>query len=291
MADTKEFLSSVYKGIQPAVNECGFNPVIPAGADKTLAPVQEENGAYFIEYSGEGKAFRVEFFNDRIYLYGANKEGKISKSDYTSLDESLLEIENANDKDIRYVVNNYSDTLVENFGTKLVKPVKSKLPTPVSKAQAKSGAVSYDPNTLASRFTAIYPELRDEYKENCEKYGRFLPEDFFMNHGNAKVLEVIKRNDPTEMKRLFKLFNEIYEDGTNETQSLICVTILGSLENNMELLANCTEYMSPDLASPVINVNKYLASNAGKGARMKLENPPPYKPKKQKKNVMSKLGM
>ena len=97
--------------------------------------------------------------------------------------------------------------------------------------------------------------------------------------------------DEADADRLCKLFNEIYSDGTNETQSLICVTILGSLDNDMELLANCTEYMSSELAQPVINVNKYLASNAGKGARMKLDNPPPYKPKKKKKSVMSKIGM
>ncbi len=164
------------------------------------------------------------------------------------------------------------------------------MPAPVSKAQAKSGSVSYDPNTLANRFTAIYPQLREEYKSNCEKYGQFLPEDFFKNYGAPLVVEVIKKNNPTEMKRLFKLFNEIYDDGTNDTQSLITVTILGSLENNMELLANCTDYMNDDLTVAVINVNKFLWSNNGKGARMKLENPPKYKPKKQKQSIMSKLG-
>ncbi|MBR6361395.1 MAG: hypothetical protein IKS04_06320, partial [Clostridia bacterium] len=287
----REILESIYKGIQPAVKECGFSPVYPDGVDKTAAPVTESAGRYVMEFKGENKAFRIEHFNNRIFLYGVAKEGEIKSADYVKLDESLLEAETANDKDIRYAVNNYTDTLVETFGTKLVKPVKSKLPAPVSKAQAKSGAVSYDPNTLANRFTAIYPELREAYKENCEKYGQFLAEDFFLNHGNAKVLEVIRRNNDTEMKRLFKLFNDIYSDGTNETQSLLCVTILGSLENDMELLANCTEYMSSELAQPVINVNKYLASNAGKGARIKLDNPPPYKPKKQKKSVISKIGM
>ena len=291
MAEIRDILESIYKGIQPAVKECGFTPLYPEGADKTAAPVTESAGRYVMEFKGENKAFRIEHFNNRIFLYGVAKEGEIKSGDYVKLDESLLEAETANDKDIRYAVNNYTDTLVETFGTKYVKPVKSKLPPPVSKAQAKSGAVSYDPNTLANRFTAIYPELREAYKENCEKYGQFLAEDFFLNHGNAKVLEVIKRNNDTEMKRLFKLFNEIYSDGTNETQSLLCVTILGSLENDMELLANCTEYMSSELAQPVINVNRYLASGAGKGARMKLDNPPPYKPKKQKKSVMSKIGM
>ncbi len=291
MADIREILESIYKGIQPAVKECGFSPVYPDGTDKSAAPITESSGRYVMEFKGENKAFRIEHFNNRIFLYGVAKEGEIKSADFVKLDESLLEAETANDKDIRYAVNNYTDTLVETFGTKFVKPVKSKLPAPVSKAQAKSGAVSYDPNTLANRFTAIYPELREAYKENCEKYGQFLAEDFFLNHGNPKVIEVIRRNNDTEMKRLFKLFNEIYSDGTNETQSLICVTILGSLENDMELLANCAEYMSTELAQPVINVNKYLASKAGKGARMKLDNPPPYKPKKQKKSAVSKIGM
>ena len=117
---------------------------------------------------------------------------EILSSDFSQLSLSLLDAETADAKDVKYIVNEFSETLVENFGTKSAKPVKSKLPTPVSKAAAKSGSVSYDPNTLANRFTAIYPELRDEYKANCEKYGQFLSEDFFINHGNAAVIETIK---------------------------------------------------------------------------------------------------
>ncbi len=290
MAEITEAMEQIFKGVLPAITECGFKPVYPDGADKTKVPVTEEGNRYTIEYSGENKAAKIEFFNNKIALYGANKEGEIISSDFVQLALSLFEPDVANEKDIRYITNDFTDTLVENFGTKLVKPTKSKLPAPVSKAQAKSGSVSYDPNTLANRFTAIYPQLREEYKSNCEKYGQFLPEDFFKNYGAPLVVEVIKRNDPTEMKRLFKLFNEIYDDGTNDTQSLITVTILGSLENDMELLANCTDYMNDDLTVAVINVNKFLWSNNGKGARMKLENPPKYKPKKQKQSIMSKLG-
>lgn len=291
MAEIKESLGLIYKGISEAAKECGLSPVYPEGADKNEVPVIESGNTYRIEYKGEEKGAKIEFFNNTLALYGANKEGEILSSDYTQLALSLFEPAEATDKDIRYFVNDFSDTLRETFGAKSTKQIKTKLPTPVSKAQAKSGMVSYDPNTLASRFTTIYPELREEYKNNCEKYGTFLPEDFFMNYGTPLVIEVIKRNNPTEMKKLFKLFNEIFDDGTNNTQSLICVTILGALENNMELLANCTDYMNDDLAKAVISVNKYLWSDSGKGARMKLENPPKYKPKKQKTNIMSKLGM
>ena len=86
------------------------------------------------------------------------------------------------------------------------------------------------------------------------------------------------------MKKLFQIFNDIYEDGTNDTQSLIAVTILGGLNNDQILLARCVDYMSETLAPPVIEVNRYLASAAGKKAAKKLLAPPPYKPKKKKKS-------
>lgn len=290
MANINDILNDIYKGLLPVAADCGFDPVFPAGIEKGNLPAVNDSGRIYIEFVGENKAFRIEHFNNRISLLGANKEGEILPGDYSQLALSLLEVETANEKDVRFIVNDFSDTLVESFGTKTKKATKSKLPTPVSKAAAKSGAVSYDPNTLANRFTAIFPELREEYKANVEKYGQFLSEDFFIKFGAPRVLEVIKKNNDTEMKRMFKLFNEIYEDGTNETQSLICVTILGCLENE-EQLANCIDYMSDDLTAPVIQVNKFLWSKDGRGAKMKLENPPKYKPQKQSKSLASRIGM
>ena len=163
-----------------------------------------------------------------------------------------------------------------------------KLPTPVSKAAAKSGEACYDANTFANRLSVIYPELRDEYRKNIETYGEFLPEDFFKNHAAPVVIKVIKENNPQKMRKLFNLLNEIYDDGTNEIQSIIAVTVLGELNNDQDLLANCVDYMSADMISPVVQVNKYLAKS--KSARMRLENPPKYKPKKaKKKNMFSTL--
>ncbi len=292
MADIYSVLTDITNGLNATLADCGFTAVIPAGVEKGDLPAVTDSGRIVIEYKGENKAIKLEHFNNKISLLGASKEGEILSSDYSQLSLSLLDAETADSKDVKYIVNEFGDTLVEHFGTKTVKPTKQKLPQPVSKAAAKSGAVSYDPNTLANRFTAIYPELRDEYKANCEKYGQFLPEDFFMNHGNAVVHATIRENDPIKMRKLFNLLNDIYEDGTNETQSLIAVTILGSMNNDQEMLAACVDYMCDDMMSPVISVNKYLASASGKSAKMRLENPPKYKPQKAKKKngMMSMLG-
>ncbi len=290
MADIYSILSDINNGLSTVLGECGFTAVIPEGVEKGELPAVTDSGRITIQYKGENKALKIEHFNNKLSLLGANKEGEILSSDYSQISLSLLDSETADAKDVKYIVNEFSETLVEVFGTKTQKPTKSKLPQPVSKAAAKSGAVSYDPNTLANRFTAIYPELREEYKANCEKYGQFLAEDFFIKHGTPVVLETIKENNPVKMRKLFNLLNDIYEDGTNETQSLICVTILGAMDNDQEMLASCLDYMCEDMTSPVINVNKFLASKNGKSAKMRLENPPKYKPEKKKKGMMSMLG-
>ena len=75
------------------------------------------------------------------------------------------------------------------------------------------------------------------------------------------------------------MFNEIYNDGTNQVQSIIVVTILGSLYDDEKLLANCVDYMD-DMTLSVIETNKLLRKSS---VRAKLEHPPLYKPKKQKK--------
>lgn len=293
MAEINAALSELYRGLGETMQTCGFAPVFPAGADRDAAPVTQEGDKYVLAYTGENKALRLEFANERLTVMGAQKEGEILAGDYSEVLKKLFVPAEATEKSLRSDVNEIAEEVLAAFGPKAQKSAKSKLPAPVSKAAAKSGAVSYDPNTLGNRFTAIYKELRDEYKRNCEAYGQFLPEEFFLNHGNAVVLRVIRENNPTKMKQLFNLLNEIYEDGTNETQSLIAVTILGALENDDQLLANCVDYMSDDMTKPVINVNRYLASKGGKGARMKLENPPKYKPKKQSKKSFpgSSLGM
>ncbi|MBR4727254.1 MAG: hypothetical protein IK080_05130 [Clostridia bacterium] len=293
MAEIIEALNELYRGLGETMKTCGFTPVFPAGADRSEAPVTQEGDKYVVAYTGENKALRLEFANDRLMVMGAQKEGEILAGDFSEVLKKLFVPGEATEKSLRSDVNEISEEVLVVFGPKAQKSAKSKLPQPVSKAAAKSGAVSYDPNTLGNRFTSIYKELREEYKRNCETYGQFLPEDFFLNHGNAVVLGIIRENNPTKMRQLFNLLNEIYEDGTNETQSLIAVTILGALGNDDQLLANCVDYMSDDMTKPVINVNRYLDSKGGAGAKMKLENPPKYKPKKQRKKSFpgSSLGM
>lgn len=292
MLELNNALELILKGIDEKTKELGFRPEYPNGVFPPQLPVEEVNGKSIIMYRGENGRIRIEYENGKLGLYCAKAdEEDAPDDDMKRASLSLLDLESFNEKDIKYICQEYNETFEKLFSHKPAHSGK-KAPTPVSRSQAKSGALSYDANTLGSRFTTLYPELRDEYKLNLEQYGEFLAEDFFTKHGNAAVLDTLRQNDPMKMKKLFKLLNDIYEDGTNDTQSLVAVTILGcTIAENPELLDNAKEYFSDTMAEPVCEIIKYLQKS--KGARMRLENPPLYKPKKEKKKGIfaSMLGM
>jgi hypothetical protein len=272
-------LELIIKGVDSTMDKNGFSVVTPDGVARGELPIKEKNGYSTVLYGGNKGAVKIEFFEGKISLFCSLAQAETAvDDDYKKTSTSLFDPESADTKDINYVVNEFCDCVNDTYGKK--GKAKNRLPQPVSKAAAKSGSVYYDVLTLGSRFTQIYPELRNEYKENIDKYGEFLADDFFLNYGNEKFRETVRENNPVQMKKLFNMLNEIYNDGTNQTQSVIVVTILGSLHDDKDLLAHCVDYMD-DMMLSVIEVNKILQKSTS--SRNKLDNPPPYKPKRIKK--------
>lgn len=288
MLELNYALNLVMKGIEGTINNAGLKVEYPEGIQKPDLPIKTEGNKSVIMYRGDKGRVRIEYENNKLALFVAKAdESDAPDDDMPRISLSLLELDTFDERDLKYIFEEYIETIEKYFINKSPTAGK-KMPTPVSRTQAKSGALAYDANTLGSRFTTIYPELRDEYKLNLDTYGEFLAEDFFVNHGNAKVIQTIRENDRIKMRKLFNLLNDIYEDGTNDTQSLVGVTILGvSLAENPDLVPVATEHFSDTMKEPVTEIIKYLSKS--KSARMRLENPPAYKPKKQKKGMLSSM--
>ncbi len=260
---------SVVNGLQEALLSLGF---------EKNSDSDSQDGACN-SFSGEKGAVKFEYQDGKFTVFAGDEVETANKK----LCSFLLD-DSSTQSDINYLIEEAKSTLKEKYSKKapVVKKNAGKAQQTVSKTAVKNGSF-YDANTLASKICLVFPELRPYYKENLAKYGEFMGEEFFESYGTEKIISAIKQNNPQTMKKMFQILNEIYEDGTNDTQSLIAVSILGKLDNDKILLARCVDYMSETMAPPVIEVNRYLATSAGKRAKKKLENPPAYKPKKEKK--------
>lgn len=266
--------------------------------EKNLASVNEELGfkkvnedETSIYFKGEKGVYRlVHDKSTNILQFECAYEDKGDETEYNTISRSLFELDVIDDRDVKSTSNEIVDELERLFKVrKQVNLDKVKMPKSVSRTKAKNGIVSYDVDSLANRFGTLYPEFKDEIKKNVMQYGEFLPEDFFMNYGTPKVLDVIKNGTEAERKKLFKLLNEVYEDGINDVQDVIAVTILGEMKNDKEMMAVADKYMTEYMAGAVHEVNKLTAKN--NRYTKKLKNPPAYKPKKNKTfSMANQLG-
>jgi len=292
MLELDNALNLIVKGLENTTKELGFKVNYPDGVKAPEAPVFKENDTTYVAYTGEKGRIRIVFKKNQLALHCATAdEIDTPDDDMKRVSLSLLELDEYDEKDLSYIFDEFNDSLMSTFKTKRDLRGDVKMPTPVSRSKAKNGSQYYDAVTLGSKIGGIYPELKEEYKANVTEYGEFLPEEFFMTHGNKFIEQTIRENDKQKMRKLFNLLNEIYDDGSNDTQSLIGVTILGTiLSENPDLLANAEDYFGEVMKEPVSEIIKYLSSPRSRGAKMRLKNPPIYKPKtKKKKGFMQEM--
>lgn len=239
-----------------------------------------------LSYKSDKGLFRIGYdAKSNIMSLECSYEDRGEETSYETISKSLFELENADERDCRSFANEVSDEIHSLFASrKKVDLDKIKMPKAVSRSKAKNGVISYDADSLANRFGVLYPDLKNDIKQNISDYGEFLPETFFQEIGTPRVLDVIKNGSETDRKKLFKMLGEVYEDGTNEVQDIIGVTILGEMRNDPQMMEVADRYMTDYMAGPVHEINKVTAKK-NRWTR-KLANPPAYKPKKKKTNML-----
>ena len=266
--ELNEIFRILDKNLKDINNELGFSR---SASDEKSITFSGEKGIYRLVHDAE----------TNIIQFDCAYEDKGEETQWNTVSRSLFELSVADDRDVKSLSNEIEDELQHLYNArKKVDLDKIKMPKAVSRTKAKNGIISYDTDSLANRFGTLYPEFQDEIKRNIAEYGEFLPETFFVEHGNAKVLDVIKNGTKAEQKKLFKMLGEVFEDGTNEVQDIIGVTILGEMKNDPQMMAVADTYMTEYMAGPVHEINKLTAKN--NKYTKKLKNPPAYKPKKNK---------
>ena len=273
--ELKNAFSIIEKQLTNKNNELGFKR---SSADDKSIVFSGDKGMYRLVYNPDGPV--LEF--DCAY------ETEESEAKWNTVSKTLFELEAIEERDAKSTANEISDEITSLFAArKKVDLDKIKMPKAVSRTKAKNGAINYDTDSLANRFGVLFPDLKDEIKRNIAAYGEFLPETFFMEYGTPRVLDVLRNGSDAEVKKMFKMLNEVYEDGTNEVQDIIGVTILGEMKGDKELMARADKYMIEYMAGPVHEINKLTAKN--NRLTKKLKNPPPFKPKKEKNMLQNAL--
>lgn len=273
--DKNEVKRLIETGLKESLDLASFSPVVRTETDQVSAEdflPESANNFKILEVANEAGAVRVMWNLDtKDFGLEFSTDPEADPDSFARVSLWRLNEDTAEIKDVKSIINDFDEAIREKFVKRVaVGPNGVKMPIPVSRTEVKNAGANYDVNTLASRFATIYPEYKNIVKENIATYGSLLVEDFFSTHAAPKVSEAIRLGTAQEIKKLVGMFNELYDDGSTEVQQIICVTLLGQFSDDAQAIEKLNQYMSDTLKKSVNNVNKYLASNAGKSKRIKL---------------------
>ena len=168
MLNRNDALALVLKGCTEKFEQLGF----------TSASVCENGDEAYVDFTKDDITIRLVSHDNLLDVTEKSGDG-----DFVKTESNLLDLDEIDERDIKSLCNEICDTVGSSYGKKARQAAAKKTPHTISKSAAKNGT-EYDANTLASRISTLYPELKDAYKENFQTYDEFLGDDFFVNHAN-----------------------------------------------------------------------------------------------------------
>ena len=154
-------------------------------------------------------------------------------------------------------------------------------PTAVKKAkQAKKSKKSDDGNAdplfLAKRFITLFPEIKDEIRDEQDCYYPFRGVTFTKASIVPRVNELVHTGRAADLKKLGTILTAQYTNGDVDTRSIITIVILNSIPE--EDCSKLDEYLGDNLKKAASYAKKY------RGKTVK-----PEKEKKKKKTIAQRL--
>ncbi len=189
------------------------------------------------ELSGEES---VEFVNKSMYLFD----------------------DNHNDRDAKAVGGDFADTLNKVFGVARTRSVSVDLPS-----KAAPGKTPGE-DAFCNRFLTFYPQYKEKYKADVEKYGDFLYENFFSETAAVKLKELVSAGEKKPIVKMLEMLDEFYVDANFDVQSTITYTIIGgAFRGEDDLFQKACGYMetyAPHLIGPAKNMMQHVISKEKK---------------------------
>lgn len=222
-------------------------------------------------FTNENIAYSIVYYFDKKHILmrscAMTEDGP--DNDWRTLATWMFDPETDGAKEAASIANDFAEAVSNTAAIKRMKTTKAKR----KKNEDEGNA---DPIFLAKRFVSLFPELKDEIKEEDEFYYPFRGVTFTKAHIVPRVNNYVKTATKAELEKLCQLLSTQYSNGDFDTRSIITIVILNSIDESR--WEDVNQYLSEDL------------QKAWKGARkFKDKKVKPEKPKKKKKTMAQRL--
>lgn len=220
-------------------------------------------------YTSENVAYSVIYYKDRTHVLlrecpmtedGPNNEWNTMSTWMFDPDHDTL-------KEASSIANDFCDALSAPVAVKRAKQTKK---------TKKSDEGNADPLFLSKRFLTVFPDMKDEIRDEQECYYPFRGVTFARASIVPRVNELVKTGRESDLKKLGGILSAQYANGDRDTRSIITIVILNAIPEADE--AKLEAHLSDDLKKAFGFAKKYR----GKTVKPEVE-------KKQKKTMAARL--
>ena len=242
-----QVLERILEQLKGVIETSGFN----ANEDKT--EFKNEKLAFKISHDAEKKLLLLD-------IAAVDEDGAVGE--YTNASSWLFE----NEEDLRDADSagmDFFDTIKGRLGLKNTRINRNgEIAMP---SKEKSGN-SFNVEAFCAKMLAIYPQLKDEYKNHITEYGTFLYVEFFKTHIVPLIEKLLDENNKKSFKKVFPVLDDVYINGDRTAQNVVVgIVLCGAVKDNKERYDIALEALSDYqfLKVAFFNImNRYKTDNA-----------------------------
>ncbi len=221
---TTEVLAKILEPLQGIISSNGFE------SNETGDQFQNNRFAFRVSHDEANKMLQFEVAE--VAESGEVGEFKSASSWLFEEPENLRDAESAG--------LDFLDSLKTYMG---IRNLRTNRNGEVALPRKESGAT---PNVeaLAVKTLAVFPALKETYKEHVSYYGSFLAIEFFKTTLAKKLGELLDEKNKKSLKKVFAMLGDMYEEGDRQVQNIIVgVVLCGAVRGYPTREATALEYL------------------------------------------------
>lgn len=241
MASIERAFEIVNKKVEAALSQQGFTAQNVTSAD---------SGELVKLYTGEAIAYSVIYYKDKKHMVmrSCDMADGAPDNEWKTIATWMFDPNTDTEKEAESIGNDF----VDNVSTPVFKQNVHKK----KKKKKDSDEGNGDPVFFSKRLVAVFPELRDEIREEQESYEEFRAVTFTKAAIVPKVKELLSSGDTSAIDKLSEILSAQYSYGDIDTRPLITIVILNSITDEGEKEA-IKRNMSDDLKKAWAAAEKY----------------------------------
>lgn len=174
-------------------------------------------------FTSESVAYSVIYYTDKKHMVlrtcTMTEDGP--DNEWKTLGTWMFDPEVDTEKEAGSIGNDFADTVAAPVAVKRVKQTKKK----------KAGEEqSNDPVFLSKRLVKLFPELKDEIKDEQDYHTSFRAVTFTREKIVPRVNDLIKKGSKSDITKLMEILSAQYVNGDFDTRSIITIVILNSVD-------------------------------------------------------------